>query len=60
MKQALLMNPDSMQDLLLGTTHQPSMGTSNASFTSRRDWKSVTVSHSTPLRHYKLLFKYVS
>ncbi|KAL0029339.1 hypothetical protein WJX77_000730 [Trebouxia sp. C0004] len=42
MKQALLMNPDSMQDLLMGTTHQPSIGTGHTSFTSRRDWQSVT------------------
>ena len=46
MKQALLMNPDSMQDLLLGTSQQPSMGAGHTSFTSRRDWQSVTVSHS--------------
>lgn len=46
MKQALLMNPDSMRDLLMGTTHQSSIGTGHTSFTSRRDWQSVTVSHS--------------
>ncbi len=46
MKQALLANPDSMQDLLMGTTHQASMGAGHTSFTSRRDWQSVTVSYT--------------
>lgn len=43
MKQALLMNPDSMKDLLNGSSQQ-TLGTSHSSFTSRRDWQAVTVS----------------
>ncbi|DBB07219.1 TPA: hypothetical protein ACH3X1_011783 [Trebouxia sp. C0004] len=57
MKQALLMNPDSMQDLLMGTTHQPSIGTGHTSFTSRRDWQSVTVSHSSFTQTFQASFQ---
>ena len=55
MKQALLMNPDSMKDLLSGIpgpapgpgpgpSPQQSLGISHSHFTSRRDWQAVTVS----------------
>ncbi|KAA6427395.1 MAG: hypothetical protein FRX49_02059 [Trebouxia sp. A1-2] len=56
MKQALLMNPDSMQHLLMGTIHQPSMGTGHTSFTSRRDWQLVTESlQMTPEQRDQIL-----
>lgn len=53
MKQALLMNPDTLKDLLSGSpgpapgsapSPQQSHGSSHSHFTSRRDWQAVTVS----------------
>ena len=58
MKQALLMNPDNMKDLLSGSSPAPgpasapgpgpqrTLGSSHSHFTSRRDWQAVTVSPS--------------
>lgn len=61
MKQALLMNPDNMKDLLSGSSGpalapgpaaapgpgpQHSLGSSHSYFTSRRDWQAVTVNPS--------------
>ena len=55
MKQALLMNPDSMKDLLNSSSPISNLGGSHSSFTSRRDWQSVTVSFPCGIVEFRVL-----